>query len=251
MSLTFPDRPPIDWYAAVALAGAIALGLFAARHPTRTTIAIAAAVGAIVATTVLYAGQLALPLLYFVYSRRQGRFIGWSLLIAALASPPILYWRMPWPRPLPPDPTSATASVVNLRSVNHVAGGRRTRGQGLRIPVQIATLTLTPASGGAPITVTDTIDSGSVAALQKHATIFVVQAPLDPGSARIAAATRNYAADLWRYIMEIVYGTTLAAALGIAALDLVGRLVGVGRPVSRRRGPTAVTHEGIPRPPGR
>src|SRR5690349_10810208 len=118
---------------------AIVVGLFAARHPTRVTIPIAATVAAIAATTVLYAGQLVLPLLCFIASRRRGRVIGWSLAFAMLASPPILYRRMPWPRRLPSGPTvSATATVKNLRTVNHVGGGHRTHGQSLRVPMQIA-----------------------------------------------------------------------------------------------------------------
>lgn len=223
-------------YDVISLTSAIGLGLFAARHPSRITISIAATVGAIAATTVLYAGQLVFPLLYFVASRRKGRVIAWSLLIAMLVSPPILYWRMPWPRPLPAGPTvSATANVVNLRTVNHVGGGHRTHGQSLRIPIQIATLTFTPPGSSAPITATDSVDSGSVAALQKRVTVSVIHSPADPESARIAGAMRNYAADLWRYVMEIVYGTTLASAIVIGFLDLARRLVGSDRPALRKR----------------
>ena len=237
-------------YASIIIASAIGLGLFAARHPTRLTIAIATTVGAIAATTVLYAGQLVFPLLYFVASRRRGRWIGSSLLIAMLASPPILYWRMPWPRPLPARPTvSATATVVNLRTVNHVGGGPRTHGQSLRIPMQIATLTFTPLDSRRPVTVTDSVDSGSVATLQKRGTVSVVHSPADPESARIAGATRNYAADLWRYVMEIVYGTTCVTAVVIAFLDFVRRLVGSARRVSR--GESSPLGEGFSRPLGR
>ena len=239
-------------YASIVIASAIGLGLFAARHPTRLPIAIATPVGAIAATTVLYAGQLVFPLLYFIASRRKGRFVGWALLIAMLVSPPILHWRMPWPRPAPVGPTlSTTASVVTLRTVDHVGGGHRTHGQSLRIPMQIATLSFTPRGANAPVTVTDTIDSGTVASLQERGTISVIYSPPDPESARVAGATRNYAADLWRYIMEIVYGTTLATAVVIAFLDLVRRLVRIGGPTRRANGVHSQLGEGFSRPLGR
>lgn len=241
MTLSFPSLGPIDWYATAVMAIAIALGLFAARHPTRVTIPIAAAVAAIAATTVLYAGQLVFPLLYFIATRRRGRVIGWSLAIAMLASPPILYWRMPWPRQLPIGPTVATtATVMTLRTVDHVGGGRRTHGQSLRVPMQIATLSFTPRASDPPLTVTDTVDSGSVAALQKRGAVSVIHAPDDPESARIAGATRTYAADLFRYVMEIVYGTTIAAAIVIAFFDVVRRLVQTGRSAPRARVLTGV-----------
>src|ERR1041385_4052694 len=162
MNLSLPAPSPIDWYTGVALSTAIALGLVAARRPTRVTIVIATTAAAIAATTVLYAGQLVLPLLYFIASRRRGRVLGWSLAIAMLASPPILYWRMPWPRRLPLGPTiTATANVENLRTVDHVGGGHRTHGQSLRAPFQVATLTFTPVGSRGLVTVTDTVDSGS------------------------------------------------------------------------------------------
>jgi len=223
-------------YQIAVIATAIGLGLLAARHPTRVAISIAATVGAIAATTVLYAGQLVFPLLYFVASRRRGRWIGWSLLIAMLASPPILYWRMPWPRPLPAGPTvSATATVVNLRTVDHVGGGQRTHGQSLRIPFQVVTLTIVPIGSRDTLAATDTVDSGSVAALKKRATVPVIYAPADPGSARLAAASRSYATDLWWYVMEIVYGTTLAVAFVVAILDVASHLLGAGAPRPERK----------------
>jgi len=129
------------FYEFVAMAAAIALGLLAFRRPNRVTIPIAVAVMSTAAATVIWAGQLAFPLVYYIARLRSEYHLRAALLFAMIVTPPILYWRMPWPRPLPAGPTiHSVADVANLRTVNHVGGGSRTKGQGLRVPFQVATL---------------------------------------------------------------------------------------------------------------
>ena len=212
-------------YDFIAMGSAIALGFLAFRCPNRVVLPIAAAVMSTAAATVIWAGQLAFPLLYYIARQRSKFQFGIALLFAMVVTPPILYWRMPWPRTLPVGPTTHTvANVANLRTVNHVGGGHRTHGQSLRVPFQIATLIFTAAGSRAQLTVTDTVDSGSVATLQKHGNIDVVYPPLDPAEARVAGATRMYAADLWRYVMELVYGITFGVAVVVELLALFRRL---------------------------
>jgi hypothetical protein len=75
----------------------------------------------------------------------------------------------------------------------------------------------------------------------------VVYSPFDPAGARVAGATRTYAADLWRYVMELVYGITFGVAMIVEVLLLVRKSLGWQLP-SRRR---VMAREGISRPIGR
>ncbi len=232
----------------VVMGAAIAVGALAFRRPNRVTIPIAVALMSTAAATVIWAGQLAFPLVYYIARLRSGYHLRAALLFAMFATPPILYWRMPWPRPMPAAPTThATADISTLRTVNHVGGGHRTNGQHLRVPFQIATLSFARPGSRALVTATDTVDSGSVTTLQKRARVDVVYSPFDPGGARVANATRTYAADLWRYVMELVYGITLGVAVVVEILLLVRRALGIRSP-SRRRN---IVREGISRPFGR
>ena len=240
-------------YEYVAVATAIALGFLAYRHPNRVVLPIATAVVATVAATALWAGQLVFPLLYYIARRGVSRggakyHLGAALLCAMIVTPPILYWRMPWPRALPTAPKAhAVADVSNLHTVNHVGGGNRTNGQHLRVPFQVATLSFAPAGKRGLQTATDTVDSGSVTSLQKRGRVDVVYSPFDPAGARVAGATRTYAADLWRYVMELVYGITFGVAMIVEVLLLVRKSLGWQLP-SRRR---VMAREGISRPIGR
>lgn len=238
-----------DWYAYSAIAVAIALGLLAFRRPNRVTIPIAVALMATVSATVIWAGQLAFPLVYYIARLRSEYHLRAALLFAMIVTPPILYWRMPWPRPLPSGPTThAVADVSMLRTVNHVGGGNRTKGQRLRVPFQVATLSFAATGSQTSFTMVDTVDSGSVATLHKRGKVDVVYAPFDPASARVANATRTYAADLWRYVMELVYGITLGVAIVVEIQLLVRKAFGARTSSARRRG---MTREGISRPFGR
>lgn len=221
-------------YEYVAMAAAIALGLLAFRRPNRATIPLAVAVMSTAAATVIWAGQLAFPLVYCIARLRSEYHIRAALLFAMIVTPPILYWRMPWPRPLPPEPRMhAVADVAMLRTVGYVGGGHRTSGQRLRVPVDVATLTFA-AGARVPLTVTDTVDSGSVATLQKGGKVDVFYSPFDPAGARIANAIRTYAADLWRYVMELIYGTTLGVAMVVEVLLAVRRAFGGSTHWARR-----------------
>ncbi len=217
-------------YEIVAMATAFALAWLAYRHPRPIVLQIATAVIATAAATVLFAGELVFPLLYFI-SRRQHKWrIGWGLLVAMLVTPPILYWRMPWPSPLPSGPVShGIATVAELHTVRHIGGGRRKSLQDLRVPFQIATMRIAPVGSRDAIVAIDTVDSGSVSGLAKRATVSVLYSPSNAGSARIASATRNYASDLWWYIMETAYGATLAVAALVS-------LLGLARPRRARAG---------------
>jgi len=222
-------------YEYAAVGAAIALGVLAFQRPNRLTIPIAVAVIATAGATAIWAGQLVFPLVYYIARLRSEYHIRTALLFAMLVTPPVLYWRMPWPRPLPAGSTThATADVSNLRTVNHVRGGTRTKGQRLRVPFQVATLSFTAAGSRVTQTVTDTVDSGSVATLQKRGRAEMVYSPFDPGGARIAGATRAYAADLWRYAMELIYGSTLAVAAIVEVLLLARRVLRGGAPARRR-----------------
>ena len=211
-------------YEYVAVAIAIALGFLAYRYPNRVVLPIATAVMATVAATALWAGQLVFPLVYYAARRRPSYHLGIALFAAMIVTPPILYWRVPWPRPLPSGPTvHAVANVEGLRTVDHVGGGRRTKGQRLRIPFQIATLSFMVVRGRGPLSVTDTVDSGSVATLKNHGRVDIVYPPADPAAARVDGATRHYAADLWWYVMEWVYGITFAVAIVVEISELMRR----------------------------
>lgn len=237
-----------EMYDLGSIGSAIVLGVLAFKYPNRLTIPVAVAAMSTVAATVIWAGQLAFPLVYYIARLRSEYHLRLALLFAMIVTPPILYWRVPWPRPLPAGPTThVVADVANLRTVNHVGGGNRTKGQRLRVPFQVATLSFTAPGSLAVTTVTDTVDSGSVATLQKHGRAGLIYSPFDPAGARLAGATRTYAAELWRYVMELVYGATLATAIVVEILQLVRRSFG-GRALPRR---PRIAHEGISGPFGR
>jgi len=97
------------------------------------------------------------------------------------------------------------------------------------------------------LTVTDTVDSVIVATLQKRGKVEVVYSAFDPAGARVAGATRTYAADLWRHVMELIYGVTFGVVIVVEILLLMRRALG-GRVPSRR---SHMVREGISRPFGR
>jgi hypothetical protein len=217
-------------YEIVTMAVAFALAWLAYRHPRPIVLQLATAVIGTVAATVLFAGELVFPLLYYI-SRRQHKWrIGWGLLVAMLVTPPILYWRMPWPSPLPNGPViRGTATVAELHTVRHIGGAHRKSLQDLRLPLQIATMRIAPVGSKGPIVAIDTVDSGSVSGLAKRGTVAVLYARGDARTARIAGATRTYASDLWWYIMETTYGATLTVAVLVS-------LLGLARPRRTRSG---------------
>jgi hypothetical protein len=235
-------------YEFIVIGAGIALGLLAFQRPNRVTIPIAVAVMSTAAATVLWAGQLAFPVVYYIARLRSEYHLRAALLFAMLVTPPILYWRMPWPRPLPASPTAhAIADVATVRTVNHIGGGPRTKGQGLRVPFQVATLSFTAYGNRAPLTLTDTVDSGSVVTLQKRGEVDVLYSPFNPAGARVAGGTRRYAEDLWWHVMELVYGVTLAVAIVVEILVAMRATFGGGA-LSRR---ALRAREGISRPFGR
>jgi hypothetical protein len=229
MRITFPALAPLDLYAIAMMASAIALGWLAYRHPNRILVFIATTVIATAAATVLFAGELVFPLLYYISRRLPKWHIGAGLLIAMVVTPPILYWRMPWPSQLPAgNVIHGTAGVAELRTVRHIGGGHRRSLQDLRLPFQVATMQFVPPGSQRLVAVTDTVDSGSVPGLAKRANVAIIYAPGQEGTARIAGAARTYSANLWWYVIETAYGATFAVAV------LLG-LVGIIRPRRPKR----------------
>ncbi len=213
----------MEMYAVVAV-----LGYLAYRRRSRTLTLLAVTVGASVAAGVLLFGFLIFPILLLLWWRRPGQGFGWVLLVSMAGSAAILASRVPWPPRMPPEANlRATAVVREVHDVDRVWGTRRFPGQSVRQPFQILDLEFTPAGAADSVHAVDVIDRGSVRSLARGSTIAVLYPEGQPHSARMEGGTRDYARDLFIYVLALTYGTgAVLLLIGLPLMRLFGKVSG-------------------------
>lgn len=99
----------------------------------------------------------------------------------------------------------------------------RTSGESIAKPFEMLDLEFTPEGASEPVHVLDSIDRNSVPGLQVGVVLPVEYSAVDPDSARITGATRNYGRQNAVHILIIAY--TVAAVVTFAFLP-IRRLAG-------------------------
>jgi hypothetical protein len=214
----------IEMYAVVAV-----LGYLAYRRKSRPLVMIAVVAAAAVGAGVLLFGFLIFPLLLLHWWRRRGQGFGWVLLASMALSAVILATRIPWPARQPAGALVHTNAVVRqVHDVESVWGTQRFPGQQLRQPFQILDLEFTPPGSAEAVHAIDQVDRGSVPGFARGAAVAITYPASQPHAARVAAATRTYARNLFVYVLVLTYGT--------GALLLI-----VGWPIARMLGKVSAT----------
>jgi len=201
------------------------LGYVAYRRKSRPLILLAVTAAASVGAGVLLFGFLIFPLLLLLWWRRQGQGFGWVLLVSIAGSAAILAWRVPWPPPAPlGEGVRATAVVRQLHDVDRVWGNRRMSGQPIRQPFQIVDLELTPPGSTETVHAIDRVDRGSVADLAPGLIVEVEYPSGQPRGARMDAGRRDYAWNLFLYVLALSYGTgAVLLLIGLPLMRALGR----------------------------
>src|SRR6185436_17484314 len=88
------------------------LGFLAYRTKSNSLAFAAALIGGTWAAGVLSLGFILFPILFVAWWKQRGKGFGWLLLGTMVASPVVLYLRIPWPEPFPPGPTHEVEGIV-------------------------------------------------------------------------------------------------------------------------------------------
>jgi hypothetical protein len=144
-----------------------------------------------------------------------------SAAIFLLMAGGTLYIGSNWPTPAPTEPLlAATATVRELDHITRVWAGKRTSGEDAVQPYTIVQLVFVPQGASEPVIAVDSIDTGSVPALEQGGEVAISYSAVDPRSARIDGATRTY---FWKNLRSFgIIALILLAAIAIPWL--IGRL---------------------------
>jgi hypothetical protein len=196
-----------------AIAATGLLGFVAYRRRSRILVALAATAGVTIAASILLFGFLVFPTLFWIWRRRRAARFGWALIASIALSTVALYYRVPWPAPLPGGPVGhATAVVRDVRLTDHIwasaaSAGNSTSGQGISRPFQLIDLEFTPQGRVEPVHALDAVDAGSFADLRPGVTVPVVYAVRDPrAAARMTVGTREYGTRAFVSILGLTFG---------------------------------------------
>lgn len=224
--LHYGPPAPEDIAMAVALAIAAIFGLIAYSTRNKVLGVIAAVIAGICFPMTLLAvcGFLAFPALFWATRRNPGKGYGWALITTIALSVGVAYWRIPRSSRLPSDSIrNATATVRQVRVADELWSDTwetygRTAGEHIRQPFQMVDLEFTPDGASEPIHVLDRIDLNSVPGLREGSSVSVQYSALEPDSARILGASRNYARQAITYLLCLVYGAGGVIAFAVMPL---------------------------------
>jgi hypothetical protein len=207
---------------------AVLIGLIAySKKSMALGLAAVAVVSASVPVVLLGAcGLIVFPSLFWAWRRNPGKGYGWTLLGLIAFTAAVVYWRVPQPATMPAGPViNGSAIVQQTRVVDQIwssdSEGHASSdgGQTIGTPFEMLDLEFTPEGASEPIHVLDRIDSDSVPGLREGAKVPIYYNAIDPGSARVAAGTRNYARQAAVYLLGLTY--CLAAIMTILVFPIV------------------------------
>jgi hypothetical protein len=136
-----------------------------------------------------------------------------TLAILVLMFGGMIYIGSNWPRPMPEGPLiESNATIRDIHEVTRIWGGKRTPAEEAVQPYAIVELSFVPQGALDPVIAVDSIDAGSVPALEKGGQIPISYSARDPRWAQIAGATRTY---YWKNLRSF----------GVIALILVGLML--------------------------
>ena len=202
----------------IAVAIGVLLGVVAYRRHSRTLTVVAVIAIASVAASVMMLGFVVFPALFWLWRGRRGQGFGWALLCSAALSAVALYYRVPWPSSLSGPQGHATAIVRSVHTVDQIwasssSAGESSSGQWIRRPFQMVDLEFTPAGRTEPVHSLDRVDLGSIPGLQPALTIPVIYPLDDPRAGRMSAGTRDYARQIFLYMLGLTFGLGALIAL--------------------------------------
>lgn len=178
-------------------------------------------------------GCLGFPALFWAWRRAPEKNYGWILSGMIVLLPVAVYWRVPRPTSLPPEPRrNATAIVRQIRVVDEIWTNAETGksvpsqgGQRIGTPFDMLDLEFTPEGTHEPLHVLDRVDADSVPGLREGAPVPISYSIADPDAARMQAGTRHFARDALFYLLGITYGLgVLLTFVLIPVLRLLGKI---------------------------
>lgn len=204
----------------IAVAIAVLLAVIAYRRRSRTLTVVAVTAVATIAASVMLLGFLVFPALFWVWRGRRGQGFGSALLCSTALTAVALYYRVPWPSPLSGPQGQATAVVRAVHAVDQIwasssSSGESSSGQWIRRPFQMVDLEFTPAGRMEPVHSLDRVDLGSIPGLQPALTVPVTYPLDDPRAGRLSAGTRDYARQIFLYMLGLTFGLGAVIALVI------------------------------------
>jgi hypothetical protein len=150
---------------------------------------------------------------------------GWAVGVCALVGLTVLLIsEFPRPTPAPvEDVRQATGRVTNIRLIDNLYSGNRTRGFIADQPIQIVSVEFVPAGRTDPVMAIDAIDAGSIPSLQERAQVTVDYEAAHPRTAYLRAATRAFPSRNLRGIGFEIVASLAVLIIGLLLLSWLGR----------------------------
>jgi hypothetical protein len=189
------------------------------------------------------AALLIVPLLARASRRQPGHGYGWLLAGAIVLTAAVTYWRVPHPDVDAPGPrVVTTATVRQVRIVDRIWGGAddgppRDGGQPIGHPYALVDLEFTPVGAASAVHAADRVDADRPPRLSPGSRVSIAYSAARPRSARIAGASRTFAAAAWREMMTLAGAAAVVATTLVLLADAIGARLApvVGAPGAARR----------------
>ena len=159
---------------------------------------------------------------------------GWAVGVCAVVGFAALMLRE-FPRPTPApvqDVRQATGLVTDVRRIEYLFSGNRTRGFLADQPIQLVSVEFVPAGQSEPVMAIDAIDAGCIPDLRPRTQLAIDYEAAEPRTAYIRGATRDFPLRNLRGIGLEIAASLAAIAVLLLFVNWVGR--GWKRLVARR-----------------